>query len=285
MTRRELDDTTLEQALGGIGRSLAYAPPADLRQTVLARLAAAPAPRTPWGDWWDRIASPRHGLRPALAAFAVLLLALALAVPAVRAAAGEILRIGGVEIFRAPAPSAPAATTAPRPSPSATTAPSPTPLFGLPVTLGEARARAGFPLAVPTDEALGQPDHVYLRTLRGGGTAVTLVYRQRAGIPLSPFAGVSAVVVLLPGTLEPGALGKVAGPGTVIVPLTVNGGPGVWISGEPHQIFYRSGGGFETDELRLAGNTLVWQQGLTTVRIEAAVDQTTALRIAASMLP
>ncbi|HUQ17596.1 MAG TPA: hypothetical protein VM070_07395, partial [Candidatus Saccharimonadales bacterium] len=155
----------------------------------------------------------------------------------------------------------------------------------LPVTLDDARARAGYPLAVPTDQTLGLPDEIYLRALRAGASQVTLVYRQRAGIPVSPFAGVSAVVVFLPGTLEPGILGKVAGPGTTIQQLTVNGGPGAWISGQPHQIYYRSVGGFETDDLRLAGNTLVWQQGPTTVRIEAAVDQATALRIAASMLP
>lgn len=282
MSRRDLDDLTLEQALGDIGRRLAYAPPADLRRSVLARLATTPAPRTPW---WIRIAAPRHGLRPALAAFAVLLLALALAVPAVRTAAGEILRIGGIDIFRAPAPSAPVSPAPARPSPSGTIRPSPTPLFGLPVTLEEARARTGYAFAVPTDQVLALPDEVYLRALPGGATQVTLVYRQRGGIPVSPFAGVSAVVVFLPGTLEPGALGKVAGPGTTIELLTVNGGPGAWISGQPHQIYYRSGGGFEFDELRLAGNTLVWQQGPTTVRIEAAVDQATALRIAGSMRP
>ncbi|GAC1698325.1 MAG: hypothetical protein NVS9B6_08290 [Candidatus Limnocylindrales bacterium] len=282
MTRPELDDPTLEGALGAIGRSLAYTPPADLRRLVLARLAGAPAPRTPW---WERISLPRQGLRPALAAVAVVLLVLVLTVPAVRTAAGEILHIGGIDIFRAPVPSAPAPTAPARPSPSATIPPSPTPLFGVAVTLDEARARAGYPLSVPTDQILGLPDEVYLRTLRAGAMQVTLVYRQRAGIPVSPFAGVSAVVVFLPGALDPGVLGKVAGPGTTIETLTVNGGPGAWLSGQPHQIFYRSGAGFETDELRLAGNTLMWQQGLTTVRIEAAVDQATALRIAATMRP
>lgn len=279
MSSRELNDTTLEQALGGIGRSLAYAPPADLRQTVLARLAAAPAPRTPW---WDRIASPRHGLRPALAAFAVLLLALALAVPGVRAAAGEILRFGGIEIFRAPAP-APSAPASP--SPAGTVRPSPTPAFGTPVTLAEARARAGYPISVPTDAALGTPDEIYLRTLREGAWQVTLVYRQRVGIPVSPFAGVSAAVVYLPGTFDQAFLGKSAGPNTLVQLVRVNDSDGAWLAGEPHQVLYRNGSQIDPDELRLAGNTLVWQQGPTTVRIEAAVDQATALRIAATMRP
>ncbi len=273
-----MDDATLERTLEDIGRSLAYAAPLDLRRNVLARIAAAP---TPAPRWWVRIASPVHGLRPALAALAVLLLALALAIPAVRAAAGEVLRFGGIEIFRVPATTAPARPA----SPKGTVAPSPSPAFGTPVTLVDARARAGYPIAVPTDPALGLPDEVYVRALRDNATQVTLVYRQRVGIPVSPFAGVSAVVVYLPGTFERGFLGKVAGPGTQVELVTVNGAEGAWLSGQPHQLLYRTGSQTDSDELRLAGNTLVWQQGPTTVRIEAAVDQATALRIAGTMRP
>lgn len=274
-----MDDATLERTLEDIGRSLAYAPPADLRRIVLARIADAPRPGA---RWWNRIASPVHalgGLRPAAIALAVLLLAVALATPGVRAAAGEILRIGGIEIFRAPATAAPVRPA----SPTGTARPSPTPVFGTPATLAEARARAGYPIAVPSDAALGAPDEIYVRALRDNAIQVTLVYRQRAGIPVSPFAGVSAVVVYLPGTFERGFLGKVAGPGTQVDLVTVNGGDGAWLSGQPHQLLYRTGSQTESDELRLAGNTLVWQQGLTTVRIEAAVDQATALRIAGTM--
>lgn len=278
MPELRLDDRSLERTLEDIGRRLAYAPPSDLRRAVLARLAAAPAPAPPW---WDRIVSPRRGLRPAAIALAVLLLLVALAVPGVRAAAGEILRFGGIEIFRVPATTAPARPV----SPTATTGPSPTPTFGVPVSLAVARARAGYPIAIPDDTALGAPDEIYVRALRDGAAQVTLVYRQRAGIPVSPFAGVSAVVVYLPGTFERGYLAKVAGPGTQVTPVTVNGGEGAWISGQPHQLLYRSGSQVESDELRLAGNTLVWQQGPTTVRVEAAIDLPTALRIAATMRP
>ena len=278
MPRRELDDPTLERALQDLGRSLGYAPPDDLRRNVLARIATAPAPAV---LWWDRIASPRHGLRPALIALAVLLLAVAFAVPGVRAAAGEALRFGAIEIFRVPATPAPSRLASPAGSPR----PTATPAFGTLVTLEVARARAGYPFTVPTDPALGVPDEVFLRALRDNATQVTLVYRQRAGIPVSPFAGVSAVVVYLPGTFERGFLGKVAGPGTQVALVSVNGGDGAWLSGQPHQLLYRTGSQTESDELRLAGNTLVWQQGLTTVRIEAAIDQASALRIAGTMAP
>ena len=273
-----MDDRTLERTLGDIGARLSYSPPPDLRRTVLARIATAPAPAT---RWWDHIASRGLGFRSAAVALAVLLLAIALAVPAVRAAAGEILRFGGIEIFRVPATTAPARSA----SATATGRPSATPTFGTPVSLAEARARAGYPIAVPTDAALGAPDEVDVRALRDNATQVTLVYRQRAGIPLSPFAGVSAVVVYLPGTFERGFLAKVAGPGTQVELVTVNGTDGAWLSGQPHQLLYRTGSQTDSDELRLAGNTLVWQQGPTTVRIEAAVDQATALRIAGTMRP
>ena len=273
-----MDDRTLERTLGDIGTRLAYTPPPDLARAVLARIAAAPAPAA---RWWDPIASARQGFGPAAIAFAVLLLAIALAVPGVRAAAGEILRIGGIEIFRVPATTAPARPA----SPTATVRPSPTPSFGTLVSLAEARARAGYPIAVPTDAALGAPDEVYLRVLRDNATQVTLVYRQRAGIPVSPFAGVSAVVVYLPGIFERGFLGKVAGPGTQVELITVNDSDGAWLSGQPHQLLYRTGSQTDSDELRLAGNTLVWQQGPTTIRIEAALDQATALRIAGTMRP
>lgn len=277
MPRQELDDPTLERALQELGRSLGYVPPDDLRRNVLARIATAPAPPVPW---WDRLASPRHGFRPALIALAVVLLAAAVAVPGVRAAAGEILRIGGVEIFRMPAAPVPS-----RSAPAGSPRPTATPTFGTLVTLEMARARAGYPFPVPADPALGLPDEVYLRSLRDNATQVTLVYRQRAGIPVSPFAGVSAVVVYLPGTFERGFLGKVAGPGTQVELVRVNGSDGAWLSGQPHQLLYRNGAQTEADELRLAGNTLVWQLGPTTVRIEAAVDQATALRIAGTMAP
>jgi len=278
MPELRMDDRTLERTLGDIGARLAYAPPTDLRRAVLARIATAPAPAA---RWWDHIASPRLGLRPAAIALAVLLLAVALASPGVRTAAGEILRIGGIDIFRVPAtasPSRPAGTVGPTTRPTV----SPAPTFGMPVTLEQARAQAGYPIMLPADPLLGAPDEVYLR-VRGTNTQVTLLYRVRAGIPVSPQAGVSALIVYLPGMLETGFIGKGIGPDSRVDLLTVNGGPGAWISGAPHQIFYRSGSNVETEELRLAGNTLVWQEGPMTIRIEAAVDQATALRIAGTM--
>jgi hypothetical protein len=94
---------------------------------------------------------------------------------------------------------------------------------------------------------------------------------------------VSALVVEVRGTVDSVLLGKATGPGTRIVPVEVNGGPGFWLEGAPHLYFYRDPAGIVVQEtLRLAGNTLVWVQNGVTVRLEAQVDQATALRLAAT---
>ena len=64
----------------------------------------------------------------------------------------------------------------------------------------------------------------------------------------------------------------------------VNGGPGVWIEGDPHSFGYVDQDGRVREEtLRLAGNTLIWEQGELTVRIEDASSKAEALDLAASL--
>ena len=56
-----------------------------------------------------------------------------------------------------------------------------------------------------------------------------------------------------------------------------------WLEGTPHQFFYRDSAGNPSPEtLRLAGNTLLWEQGAVTFRLEAQVSRDDALRIATS---
>jgi hypothetical protein len=66
--------------------------------------------------------------------------------------------------------------------------------------------------------------------------------------------------------------------------IVVNGGMGYWIEGQPHLFIYRDARGEIRDEiLRLAGNTLLWEQGGLTLRLEASIPRETALRIANSV--
>ncbi len=264
MTREPMPEHELEATLADLGERLAYPHPTRLGDAVRARLRE---PRT--RHWWDALRSPRHAFAPALATLVLILVVSLVAVPDVRAAADEFLRLRGIDIFRtAVTPSAPATSAAP--------------LFpGERVTLEEARRRAPF-LRVPADPRLGAPDHVYIDQTRAGDR-VTLVYVSRAGIPASRDAGVSAVVVVFRGRVDEALFGKVATAGTRIDEVGIDGGRGFWLEGEPHQFFYRdAAGNLWPETLRLAGNTLLWEQGDTTLRLEAQVSRNDALRIATS---
>lgn len=261
--RESMREKELEAILRDIGERLP-APRHPLAPIVLARIERAPAPR-PWS---------LRSLAPALATLAALLLVVALAIPGVRAAAREVFHIGGIDIF--PVPSVPASPSA---SPSSSTSPPAIP--GQRTTLAAAQAAVPFAIRVPTATELGAPDEVVLEP--GSTPRLSLVYAARPPIPTSRLIGVAALVVELPGTVEPALFGKLVGPGTTLASVDVNGAPGYWLEGEPHEFFYRDAVGNIRDEtLRLAGNTLIWVADGVTYRLEAQVSRDEALRFAAS---
>ena len=72
--------------------------------------------------------------------------------------------------------------------------------------------------------------------------------------------------------------------GGLVEEVQVAGQPGYWFSGEPHFFSYQDRAGEINDEsTRLAGNTLVWQAGAQTLRLEGQLSKQEALRIAESM--
>ena len=281
MPELRMNDDQLAAALADLGAHVAYPATPDLRARVLTRINE---PRRL--EWWRLLASPRYGFAPALVTLAVVLIAVLVFSPEARATATDILRLRGVEIFRGPVP-----TPSPTPSRTPTTVgtQSADPLgplgLGQLVTLDEAKARAGYPVVVPNDPALGAPDEVYLRGV-AGSTQVTFLYRTGAGIPLSPQAGIAALVSEIDGgTVDEQFFGKVLDRNTTVEKVAIDGQPGFWIQGQPHFFFYSTGvaGRVEQETLRLAGNTLLWQRGGLLLRLEAQVDQTTALRIAGTV--
>ena len=259
MTREPMREQELEATLTDLGERLAYPRPTRLAAAVRARLSE-PRPRR----WWDAVLSPRYALAPAIA---TLLLILVVSLAATPAAADLFLRLRGIDIFRTAAtPSAPAASPA-------------IPFPGERVSLDEARRRAPF-LRAPADARLGAPDQVYIDQTPAGDR-VTLVYVSRSGIPVSRDAGVSAVVVVFRGQVDEQLFAKVAVAGTRIEDVSINGGRGYWLDGTPHQFFYRDATGNPWPEtLRLAGNTLLWEQGGVTFRLEAQLTRDEALAIA-----
>lgn len=278
MPELRLNDAQLAAALADLGTQIGWPVGPDVRGRVLARIQAEPSR----ASWWRAAWSPRYGFAPAIVTIAIALVAVLVFSPEARATATDILRLRGVEIFRGPVP--PPSPTPSR-SPGSIASPTPSPALGLGalVTLDEAKARAGYPVVVPTDPLLGAPDEVYLRAV-ANSNQVSFLYKARSGIPLSPDAGVAAIVSEFGGgTVDEQFFGKVLDRNTTLEKVVIDGEPGFWIQGQPHFFFFNTGGAVVQETLRLAGNTLIWQRNGLLLRLEAQVDKATALRIAASL--
>jgi len=195
----------------------------------------------------------RRAWRPVAIALAVLVVAVGavMAVPPARTAIFEWLGIKGVKITRV--------EQLP-----------PTPVvgnldLGRPVTLAEARRRAPW-LLVPTDA----PDSVHYSDSIPGGK-VTLLW----GTPTS-------VRLLLTEFRGETFIEKLIQPETNVEEVTVDGKPGVWLE-DRHVVLYRNLKGFtREDTARLVGQTLLWQDGEVTLRLEGDLSKEEALRIARS---
>jgi hypothetical protein len=274
MSRRELLE--LEQALADLAAALEFPPTPDLAAAVGARLDEAPARapararRRPWLiglSGWRRLAVA--GLVAVLLAAAVLV-----ASPGTREAVARRLGLRGVGVeLGGPPP------------PTVTTRPGERLDLGLGerVTLEEARRRVGFPVLVPDVAGFRQPAAVFVNENAPPGGRVDLVYRARPGLPASPFTDAGLLVTEFQGQPSPIFLKKVAVAG-MVEEVTVGGEPGYWFSGEPHFFTYQDARGAVREErTRLAGNTLIWQRGDLTLRLEGEITKQEALAIAESM--
>lgn len=259
-----LEDRDLEQTLSDIGTRL-DGPKRDMWPAVRTRIAERSAQ-----PWWSRLGADRRTFAPIAATLAVILVAVFVLTPAFADALGHLLNIPGVQIFRV--------ATTPTPMPTTTAS------VGFPgqraASVAEASRLAGFQVREPA--ALGAADEIYVELVP---VRVTLVYRARPGLPVTALPGVSALIVEFKGTLDAPILGKAVGPGTILeaVPLS-SGTAAYWLAGQPHQFFYRDAtGNIQPDTLRLAGNTLLWDAGGITYRLEAQVTRAEAVGIASSL--
>ena len=245
MSRSRLSDAELEATLRDIGRGLETPDAPHLAARVRARIVERREPRRPW----------IFALAPALITLLVL---------AGGAAAVEVVRLRGVDVFRVPVVSVP-----PR-----------QPLdLGERATLAVAQALVR-PLYQSSDPVFSAPEEIYVR--REGNGQVSFVYLPRAGLPAGP-TGHGALVSQFRGVLDASLIGKGVGPGSRIENVRVGDAPAIWIEGEAHFFFYRDASGNIVQEtLRLAGNTLLWQRDGTLLRLEAEVGRQRALEIAAS---
>jgi hypothetical protein len=217
--------TELERALVALGDELEF-------------------PATP--DLWPRVherLQRRRWLRPALAAaaLAVLALAIAFAVPDARSAILRFFHVGAATVERV--------DTLPPAQPGSLVA------------------------------GLGPPASEATLTLPSGVTALRYYERPGLDAALVRYRGKRLLVAEVEGD-QMGFFKKVTGPTTHIdeVPL---GEFGLYISGAPHVLMwqFRSGEVREA-RTRLAGNVLVWLANDITYRIEGPLDKRQMLELA-----
>lgn len=246
------DQRHLESLLDELSRELEWPPTPDLREAV-ARRTAGGRRRPP---------------------FTLLLLAAALAATLTGAAVvGGYLGVRGGSISRVP--TLPSTQTAP-PSPSPGGVAGRLELGARYESVDQVATAAGFRPLVPAYP--GPPDEVYYSAQ---GRVVTLLYRPRAGLPATEDPEVGALVMEAPAQLPESPFVKQVDPNTSVRPVTVNGGPGYWISGASHAFFFYRSGGY--DHFRLAGNVLIWNQGGLVIRIESSLSQSEAATAARSV--
>jgi hypothetical protein len=243
------DPGRLETRLGDLARDFAWPPTPDLLPGVR-----------------DRLAQARRRRRLVLLAAATLV-----AVLAGGTAAAAYIGLRGAALQRVPhlPPSAPV------PSGSVGVRLS---LGDRYATLADAEAAAGFRALVPA--SLGTPDQVWYRGTPG---VLTLLYRPRPDLRATSDPEVGALVMEARASVDEQSFGKLAGPGTQVQPLEVNGGSGFWISGAPHAFFLLQGPSREADRFRLAGDVLIWNQAGRVVRIESSLSRERALALAGTV--
>ncbi|MGH2683695.1 MAG: hypothetical protein ACRDIX_10725 [Actinomycetota bacterium] len=265
-----LSERDLGAALAAMGRDLAFPKAPDLAAMVTRRIEEQPA-RPPVVERAVRLLGlpslvRRPGRRVALALAAVLILAGG-------AVAGGLL-VRGVRILIAPE------GTSPPPAPTVSGPPGRLLFLGEESTLDQARREVDFEVGVPT--AAGLPEPVAYVDDEPPGGRVSLVYPAGPGLPQTEEAGVGMLLMEFRGRVESPFLEKLVGQDQV-QEVEVAGTPGYWVEGQ-HTVSYLDDRGTAFEErTRLAGNTLLWQQGAVTLRLESALPMEEAIRIAESM--
>lgn len=240
-----MPDLDLELELAGCGRELSFPATPDLVSAVARRLEAARRPR-------------RARRRLLVLAFAVLLATAGIAAGVTAGLHG----LGLVFVNKIPPV---------KPDKGLD--------LGLRVKVDEARTLAGFKIVVP-GPPLGKPDAWFVESI-AEERAITLVWGADKDLP--PIRhGVSILATETPGSVEPMFVKKFLGPGSHAGSVTVNGAPGLWITGAPHVLAWSDRGVFQQQTLRLVGNVLLWNRGSLLLRIEGARTLAEARHLASS---
>jgi hypothetical protein len=237
----------LERSLVALGRELGVPETPDLAPAVLAQVA----PR-------GQRSATRRRWAVAIAVLVVAALGATLAIPDARSAFLRILHVGGERIELVDE------------LPEIELAHDLELVLGERVSPAEAKRRSGFALR----ELAAAPDRVYL----GERGTVWFLYgtpeRVRLLVAQTPLSTVD----------EPLLLKKLAGSGTQVEAVRVDGADGVFLSGDPHYLFLIDASGNVVEEsARLAQSVLVWDEDGVAYRLEGDFDLDESLRLARSL--
>jgi hypothetical protein len=270
-----MNDDELRAALGSLASGVAWPQPRlapdgpDLATRVRARIVTEP-PHAARRSWFS-FAPARRALVLAIVALVVL-----------AAVAGAVaFGVPGIQlIFGDPGGTAPPAVATAAPTPTASAAPAGSGLrLGELVDMDTASERAGFPVRLPTDPALGPPDAVWLSHL----DEVALAWAPGDDLPPTIESDIGLLLMQFRGSVTPEPIGKIISSGTTVEPVRIGDG-GYWIQGDPHAYFYISPEGQHIDEgRRWVGDALIWQDDDITYRIETSLGKDAAVRIAESL--
>ena len=260
--RFDQPDQELEAALAALGEHVQYPETPDLASAVRQRIEAGTPTRR------RLVGFPRRWLAAA-AVLALLVAGATLAHPASRTAVADLFDIPGITLIADDSIELPAVGE---------------PLdLGEPVSLDEAQAGVSFQILVPDVDRLGEPDEIYLDEQPHGG-GVTFVYHADEELETTAETGVGILLTQFLGDINRGLYGKGAPEGVDVESFSLAGQPAYWLSGAPHPFGFRdANGNFVSDTVRYAGNTLLWQAGDLTIRLESALDRETVIEIAEAM--
>lgn len=259
--------SSVEERLRRLGAEVELPPAPELASTVRSRLEH---------EQLDPVAGRRPRARRSLAvAVAILLVGGSAAYAAsseFREAVRELLGIGAVEIERAP--ELPAVVAGAELG------------LGEPVTATAAAERVGFRLLESNEPLLAAPDGVFARPLQAGA-AISFAYRARPGLPALPGApGIGLLLTQLDSEADPGIVKTVLAEAR-IEQVRIGGSAGYWLGGRDHVVGFPGSGsatGVEAGEpLRASANTLLWERGGVTLRLEAEISQPRAVRLARTL--
>lgn len=188
--------------------------------------------------------------RPLAVALAVVVVAVAIAfaVPPARSAILRFFHLGGVSVVRVEAlPPAVERSEAGG--------------LGDPLTREAAERRVGFELVLPAAAR-----RVYVL---GDSLASVVVRAYGRPVLVSEFPGQGQF------------LEKLAGGGTDVERLRVDGRPALWLEGAPHVLQYLDRRrGFREEPILVRGNVLLWTRGPITLRLEGMLTEAQALELA-----